>query len=60
MPDNFEKVTPAERQILMELRTMRPNDRITITADRDGKPETFYIERFTKFILKVQEKIYIK
>lgn len=57
--DDFTKTTSAEQQILRELRTLRPMERITIVADRDGKPQTFFVERQTKFILKVAETIYI-
>lgn len=47
------EVSSSEKQIIQELRTLRPYERLEITADGQGKPETYLITRTTKARLTV-------
>lgn len=49
----FVDLNPSEKKIIEELRTLRPYERIEITADGQGKPECYLITRTTKTRLAV-------
>jgi len=51
MPDEFAKVTPAQRQLLEILSSLKPYERVEITADKDGKPDTFLVHRSSKMVI---------
>lgn len=56
----FKEITPAERQIINELRTLKPFEEIRIVADKEGKPDTFYVARTSKVMLIGAEIKYVK
>lgn len=47
----FIALSPSEKQILMELRTLAPFERLEIIADQTGKPGFYLISRSTKMLL---------
>ncbi len=49
--DEFQKVTPGQRIIIEILSSLKPFERLEITADRDGKPDTYLIHRSSKGIV---------
>lgn len=51
MTDEFIKVTPGQKQILDLLSSLKPYERLEITADKDSKPDTFLVHRSHKIII---------
>ena len=49
-----------EKRIIEALRTLKPFERIEITADKDGKPGTLLVHRSSKFILTFGGVTYVK
>lgn len=49
----FIEVNPSIKKIVEELMTLKPFERLEITADGQGKPETYLITRTTKARLTV-------
>ena len=58
--DAFEKISPNERRILEELRTLRPFERVEVIADPSGQPDTFIVHRSSKLVLTVTKQFYAK
>lgn len=44
-------VTASERRILEAVRTLKPFERMEITADKDGTPGQYLVIRSTKVLL---------
>ncbi len=49
--DEFAKITPGQRKILEILASLNPYEKIVITADKDGKFDTFWIQRESKMTI---------
>jgi len=50
--EQFEKITSGELQILQAIRELKPYEKLEITADNQGKPDTYLVHRQTKYIVK--------
>ena len=48
---DISELSNSERQIIEEIRTLNPFERIEITADKDARPSTYLITRTRKAIL---------
>lgn len=49
----YLELNPSEKNIIEQLRTLKPYERLEVTADGQGKPETYLITRTTKARLTV-------
>lgn len=49
----YRELNPSEIKIIEELRSLKPYERLEVTADGQGKPETYLITRTTKARLTV-------
>jgi hypothetical protein len=47
----FFNVSPSEKRIIEELRSLKPFEQVIITADKQGKPDRFLINYQRKIIL---------
>ncbi len=56
----FIELTPSEKIIITELRTLKPFERIEVTADKDGKPGVYLVTRTSRAILVVGTMNYTK
>lgn len=56
----FIELDPSEEQIIKELRTLKPFERMEIMADQSGKPGVFITTRTSKAILVVGTMQYVK
>jgi uncharacterized protein (DUF2249 family) len=50
--EEYARVTPGKRKILEQLDTLKPYEKMEITADKDGKPDTFLVFRSVKVVVK--------
>lgn len=44
-------VSPGEEQVIKILKSLKPFESIIIRADRDGKPDTYFMERTSKGVI---------
>jgi len=56
----FVELTPSERIIIQELRSLKPFERIEVSADKDGKPGVYIVTRSSRAILVVGTMNYTK
>jgi hypothetical protein len=54
------ELTPSEKRIVDEVRTLKPFESMNIVADKDGKPGVFFTTRTTKAILILGTMNYVK
>lgn len=47
----FVELTPSEKRIIADLRTLKPYESLEVVADKDGKPDVFFTTRTAKVIL---------
>lgn len=58
--DEYFKIEPSEKRIIEEIRTLKPFEKIEVTADREGKPGVYMVTRTSKGILIVGTMNYSK
>ena len=58
--DEFFKIEPSEKRIIQEIRTLKPFEKIEVTADKEGKPGVYMVTRTSKGILIVGTMHYSK
>ncbi len=56
----FVNLTPSEKRVIEDLRTLKPFEKMEITADKDGKPDVYFTVRSTKVILIAGIQQYVK
>lgn len=56
----FYEVTPSEKQIVEELRTLKPYEQILICADKNGAPDVYFTTRTVKAIISVGTVSFVK
>ncbi len=56
----YYEITPAEKQMVEAVRTLKPFERMEIVADNMGKLDTFLITRTAKMIFSSNLVIPIK
>lgn len=49
--DKFINVSPGKQKLLEILDNLRPYEEVRIVADKDGKPDTFFVVRSSKVIV---------
>lgn len=49
--DEFVKISMGQRKILDILSSLKPFERLEIVADKDGKPDTFFVHRSSKMVI---------
>ena len=49
--DEFAQITPGERKLLEIIKSLKPFERVEVTADKDGKVDTFFVHRQSKVII---------
>lgn len=52
MTEEFIKITPGQRMILDAIKEMKPYEEMRIVADKDGHPDSYFIQRTSKVIVK--------
>lgn len=57
---SFIDLTPGEIKIIEELKTLKPFEEMRIVADATGKPDTFFVSRQSKVIVKGLFVTYVK
>lgn len=49
--DKFINVSPGKQKLLEILDNLHPYEEVRIVADKDGKPDTFFVVRSSKVIV---------
>lgn len=49
--DNFVKVSPGKQKLLEILDKLQPYEEVRVIADKDGKPDTYFVVRTSKVII---------
>lgn len=58
--EEFAKITPGQRKILEILNDLKPFERVEIVADKDGKPDTLFVQRSSKTIISGMFVTFVK
>ena len=55
MPSDIQVLTENETRIIEQIRNLRPYETLSIMADKQGRPDSFLLQRSSRVMLVVKE-----